>query len=69
MEKDSTKLWRLTRALNDEGHSDQRITLEQDGKMLTRKLAANAFAEAFAQESNTTIPRQKNKEVRREKRE
>ena len=64
MEKDSTKLWRLTRALNDEGHSDQRITLEQDGKMLTRKLAANAFAEAFAQESNTTISKQKNKEVR-----
>nr|KAG5689418.1 hypothetical protein BaRGS_017936 [Batillaria attramentaria] len=69
MERDTTKLWRLTRALNDEGIREQKITLEKDGKNLTGKTAANAFAEAYAQESNTTIPRQLEKEVRVEEKE
>lgn len=69
MERDTTKLWRLTRALNDEGNREQKITLEKDGKILTGKTAANTFAEAYAQESNTTIPRQLEKEVRVEEKE
>ena len=69
MERDTTKLWRLTRALNDEGNREQKITLEKDGKTLTGKTAANAFAKAYAQESNTTIPKQLEKEVRQEEKE
>ena len=44
MEKDTTKLWRLTRALNDEGIREQKITLDEGRETLTGKTAANAFA-------------------------
>ena len=56
MEKDTTKLWKLTKALNDEGSKGQKITLEQEGKNLTGKGAANAFASNYAKESDITIP-------------
>ena len=56
LEKDTTKLWKLTRALNDEGTKGQKITLEEEGKTLTGKTAANVFAQAYAKESDTTIP-------------
>ncbi|CAG2244728.1 unnamed protein product [Mytilus edulis] len=38
MEKDTTKLWNLTKALNDEGSKGQKITLEVKGKKLQEKL-------------------------------
>ena len=31
MEKDTTKLWNLAKALNDEGSKGQKITLEDEG--------------------------------------
>nr|KAG5710141.1 hypothetical protein BaRGS_006660 [Batillaria attramentaria] len=69
MERETTKLWRLTRALNDEGTKGQKITLEEDGKTLTGKTAANAFAQAYAQASNTPIPQLLLKDIRREEKE
>nr|KAG5700821.1 hypothetical protein BaRGS_024207 [Batillaria attramentaria] len=69
MERETTKLWRLTRALNDEGTKGQKITLEEDGKTLTGKTAANAFAQAYAQASNTPIPQLLRKDIRREEKE
>ncbi|KAK7113996.1 hypothetical protein V1264_000134 [Littorina saxatilis] len=69
MEKDTTKLWKLTRALNEEGNKGQKITLEEEGRTLTGKAAANAFAQAYRGESDTTIPLPLQKEVRTEIRE
>ena len=69
LERDTTKLWKLTKALNDEGTRGQKITLEEDGKTLTGKSAANAFGQAYAQESNIKIPKHLQRERRREERE
>ena len=69
MERDTTKMWRLTRALNDEGYAGQKITLEENGKTLAGGPAANTFAKAYAQESNITVPRHLEKEVRQEEKE
>ena len=69
MERDTTKLWKLTRALNDEGNKDQKVTIEEEGNTMTGKKAANAFAHAYAQESNTTIPLPLQKGIRKEEKE
>ena len=69
MERDTTKMWRLARALNDEGYREQKITLEENNKILMGKIAADTFAKAYAEESNTTVPRQLKKEMRQEERE
>ena len=37
MERDTAKLWRLARALNDEGTKGQKITLEEDAITLTER--------------------------------
>ena len=69
MERDSSKLWKLTKALNDEGNRQQKITLEDQGKLIINKQAANAFGTAFAYESNTTIPRKRDQDVKQEMKE
>ena len=69
MEKDTTKQWNLTKALNDEGSKGQNITLEDEGRTITGKAAANAFAKGYETESNTNIPLERKKEVRAEERE
>ena len=69
MEKDTTKLWKLTKALNDEGTWEQKITIEEDGRTMTGRDAANHLAQSYAKESNTTIPRALEKEIRLEERE
>ncbi|VDI25181.1 Hypothetical predicted protein [Mytilus galloprovincialis] len=50
MEKDTIKLWNLTKALNDEG----------------KKAAAIAFAKGYEEVSNTNIPTSRKKEIRTE---
>ena len=69
MEKDTTKLWRLTKALNDESTKGQKITLEDGGNIITGRAAANNFAREYAAESNITIPQHRQKETRQEERE
>ncbi|KAK7101835.1 hypothetical protein V1264_020159 [Littorina saxatilis] len=69
LEKDGRKLWRLTKQLNDENTSRGKITLEENGKVLTGKHAANQFAESYAAESNLHVSPEKQREARREKRE
>ena len=66
MEKDTTKLWNLTKALNDEGSKGQNITLEDEGRTITGKAAANAFTKGYEIESNTNIPLARKKEVKAE---
>ena len=41
LEKDGTKLWRLTKQLNDEGNGRATATLEADGQYLSGKQATN----------------------------
>jgi len=51
---DGTKLWRLTKQLNDESNGRATTTLEADGQLLPGKQAANNFADTYAEVS--TIP-------------
>jgi small-conductance mechanosensitive channel len=66
MERDTTKLWSLTEAMNDEWYSGQKITIEDDEKTLIGRTADNSFAKAYAQESSITIPRHKTQRKRKE---
>ena len=68
-EKDGSKLWRLTKQLNEENSSNSKITLEENGKVLTEKQAADKFAESYAKESNITVSAEQQREARREQRE
>ena len=69
LEKDGRKLWRITQQLNDEDSRGQRITLEEDGKLLTGKQTADHFARAYEKESNIHVPPFRRREARREQRE
>ncbi|XP_053381988.1 uncharacterized protein LOC128549381 [Mercenaria mercenaria] len=70
LERDSTKLWKLTRQLDDEGGSERGTTsVEENGSLLTGKQTANKFAENYEKVSNITVNRGRQREVRREERE
>ena len=69
LEKDGTKLWRLTKQLNDEGNGRATTTLEADGQLLSGKQAANQFAGSYEEVSNIPVTRQHQREARREQRE
>ena len=47
MEKDGTKLSRLTKQLNDEGNGRATTTLETDGQLILGKQAAHKFADTY----------------------
>ena len=68
MEKDTKKLWNLTKALNDEGSKGNKITLEDEGITITGKAAANVFAKGYEAESNINIPLSRKEEVRQDER-
>ena len=68
METDSTKLWRLTKQLNDEENRHAKITLLQDRKMVHGKQAANIFADTYKEASNIPVELHKQKYVRTEQR-
>ena len=68
-EKDDRKLWKLTKQLSDEENPRAKITLEENGKLLTGKQAADKFAENYANESKIPVSASKQREARREMRE
>ena len=55
MEADDTKLWRLTRQLNDEGTRQSKITLLQGETMVYGKQAADMFANTYKEASDITV--------------
>ena len=66
IEKDDTKLWRLTRQLNDEGTRQSKITLLQGESMVYGKqLAADILACTYKEASNITVLSYRQAEVRR----
>ena len=68
METDDTKLWRLTRQLNDEGTRQSKITLLQGETMLYGKQAADMFANTYKEASDITVLPYQQAEVRKEQR-
>ena len=67
LEKDTGKLWRLTKTLSEDATNKHRTTvLKDNGTPLTGKRAANLLADAFEAESTTHIPPQRRREVQAE---
>ena len=48
-------IWNLTKSLNYDGSKGQKITLLDEGRTITGKAAANAFAKGYETESNTNF--------------
>ena len=69
LEKDGRKLWRLIKQLNDEDTNRTKVTLQENGHILTGKRAADKFADSYANESNIPVSPEKQREARREHRE
>nr|KAG5694925.1 hypothetical protein BaRGS_025086 [Batillaria attramentaria] len=64
MEKDTGKLWRLTKSLNEDTTTTNRTTvLKEDDTLYTGKKAANLLADVFEMESTIKVPPQGKKEV------
>ena len=68
METDDTKLWRLTRQLNDEGTRQSKITLLQGETMVYGKQAADMFANTYKEACDITVLSYQQAEVRKEQR-
>ena len=65
MEKDEGKVWKLTKALNDDYQEKHRSTISKDDeKHITGKQAANLLAETFKENSSLEIPREKAANIR-----
>ncbi|KAK7115386.1 hypothetical protein V1264_001263 [Littorina saxatilis] len=65
MERDTGKLWKLIKTLNDDHQCTPRATLlKEDGKIYTGKRAATLLAENFREDSLLEVPREKIAEVR-----
>ena len=65
MEKEHTKLWRLTKAINEDNQSRYSSTvLTENNTHHTGKMAANILADNFSTESLIEVPRDRAAEVR-----
>ena len=65
MERDTGRLWKLTKALNEEKPATYSPTVLLDDEVhRTGKLAANTLAEGFQQDCSLDIPRRRAAEVR-----
>ena len=65
-DKDGTKLWNLTKALNNEQSYPTTISLEKDGKTITGKEVANCFIDNYEDTCSVYIPSERKKEVQAE---
>ena len=69
MERDTTKLWKLTKTLNEDTQASRsQVVLTEENKHHTGKLAANILATNFSQNSTLNIPRERVAEMRNDTR-
>ena len=67
LEKDSTKLWNLTKSLNDEkSYSFGKTVLQQNGNLITGKQAANEFADFYKNISTTSVPKERESNIKQQ---
>ena len=65
MEKDTQKLWNLTKALNDDQQDAPRAVLLKEGvQIFTGKKAAYLLADSFREDSLLDISREKQPDIR-----
>ena len=68
-EKDSKKLWNLTKAINEDNKSQAHTAISQDGKLVTGRQAANAIAGSYQEDCTTNVTQERKREVRRQTKE
>ena len=66
MEKDTTGLWNLTRALNNDNPSKSKPAIEANKELIREKRAANVFADLYREQRTTHVVRERIKQVRKE---
>ena len=54
MDRDGNKLWKLTKAMNDEDIKSSPVMIQRDQETMTGKSAANCFIDSYEQVSNIT---------------
>lgn len=65
LERDTRKLWKLVKQLNDEGTAkNKKIILKKDENSLTGKQAADFLADAFSKDNDTEISTEKQQIIR-----
>ena len=62
-EKDTYKLRKLTKLLNEE-NPERRQTVIESGELLTQKRAANCLAKHYQEESSVKLSRERTRQVR-----
>ena len=68
MLNDDSKLWRLTRQLNDEGTRQSKIILQQEESMMYGDQAADILACTYKDDSDITVLPYQQAQVRRDQR-
>ena len=56
LDRDRNKLWKLTKAMNDEDTKSSHVMIQRDQETVTEKSAANCFIDSYEQVSNIMIP-------------
>ena len=64
MEKDTGKLWKLTKLLNGEIPEKAQTVLQSEGELIVQREAANCPAKLYQEESNVKLPRERTCQVR-----
>ena len=63
LEKDTNKLWQLTKILNGDVQERSLTMLEHNGELVTGKRAANTLAKMHKKDSETNLPRERIREA------
>lgn len=66
LDRDGKKLWKLTKAMNDEDTRSAPITIEQNDKILSPKQAADCFIENYEETSSIDVPEGHRKQAQEE---
>ena len=66
LEKDTNKLWHLTKILNGDVQERNLTVLEHNGELVTGKRAGNTLAKMYKKDSEINIPRERIREARAE---
>ena len=65
LDKDSSRLWRLTRTMNDEDRKSAPITLNQNEELLTGEQAADLLINRNAGTSDIQVPWDRKEDVKK----
>ena len=63
LDRDGNKLWKLTRAMNDENTRSAPVIIEKDQEMVTGRNAANCFIDTYEKVSSILVPDDRKQQV------